>query len=253
MVVCFTGTGNSRYVAQMIADKTGDQVIDAGEYIKGNHKAELASDRPWVFAAPTYAWRLPRIFVDFILHGNFGNNKEAYFVMTCGDAIGNAGKELKKLCAKKGFTYMGVFPSVMPENYVAMFDVPDKAVAASIIKASEDKLQAVIPFITKREPFPTAKISFSDWLKTAVANPMLYLFSVKADPFYVTDACVGCGKCAQNCPLNNITLVDGRPQWGKNCTHCMACICKCPAEAIEYGNHSKGKPRYQCPKYTKGD
>lgn len=83
MVVCFTGTGNSRYVAQMIADKTGDQVIDAGEYIKGNRKAELTSDRPWVFAAPTYAWRLPRIFVDFILHGNFGNNKEAYFVMTC--------------------------------------------------------------------------------------------------------------------------------------------------------------------------
>ena len=26
-------------------------------------------------------------------------------------------------------------------------------------------------------------------------------------------------------------------------------ICGCPKEAIEYGRKSKGKPRYQCPKY----
>ena len=32
--------------------------------------------------------------------------------------------------------------------------------------------------------------------------------------------------------------------WGSDCTHCMACICDCPAEAIEYGKKSVGKPRY---------
>jgi ferredoxin len=252
MIVYFTGTGNSRYIAQMIADKTGDQIVDAGECIKESRKSALTSDRPWVFAAPTYAWRLPRVFVDYLLRSSFAGSKEAYFVMTCGDDIGNAGKDIQKLCTKKSFTYMGVFPSLMPENYVAMFDVPDKEKAAKIIKAAEEKLQNAIPFITKREPFPTARIGFSDCLKTAVANPMLYRFVVKAAPFYTTDACVGCGKCAQHCPLNNITLIDGKPRWGKSCTHCMACICKCPTKAIEYGNRSKGKPRYQCPEYVKG-
>ena len=24
-----------------------------------------------------------------------------------------------------------------------------------------------------------------------------------------------------------------------DCTHCMACICGCPAECIEYGKHTK--------------
>ena len=43
---------------------------------------------------------------------------------------------------------------------------------------------------------------------------------------------------------NNITLQTGKPVWGQNCTHCMACICYCPAEAIEYGKKSLGKPRY---------
>ena len=57
-------------------------------------------------------------------------------------------------------------------------------------------------------------------------------------------ACIGCGKCVELCPLNNIHLENGKPVWGKNCTHCMACICYCPKEAIEYGKKSKGKPRY---------
>jgi NAD-dependent dihydropyrimidine dehydrogenase PreA subunit len=91
------------------------------------------------------------------------------------------------------------------------------------------------------------------WIKTAVVNPIFYQLVVKTGPFHATDTCTGCGKCEQYCPLNNIILVNGKPQWGENCTHCMACICKCPAEAIEYGTHSNGKPRYQCPEYMKGD
>lgn len=62
--------------------------------------------------------------------------------------------------------------------------------------------------------------------------------------FTVSDACIGCGKCVQLCPLNNIRLDKDKPVWGSNCTHCMACICYCPKEAIEYGKRSVGKPRY---------
>lgn len=40
------------------------------------------------------------------------------------------------------------------------------------------------------------------------------------------------------------SLQNGKPVWGQDCTHCMACICYCPAEAIEYGKMSLGKPRY---------
>ena len=79
---------------------------------------------------------------------------------------------------------------------------------------------------------------------TAPVNPVFYRFFVKADAFRAADACTGCGRCVELCPLNNVHLKNGRPVWGKNCTHCMACICYCPKEAIEYGEKSKGKPRY---------
>ena len=45
--------------------------------------------------------------------------------------------------------------------------------------------------------------------------------------------------------MNNVTIKDGKPVWGRNCTHCMACICYCPKDsAIEYGKKSVGQPRY---------
>ncbi|MBS5951111.1 MAG: EFR1 family ferrodoxin, partial [Clostridium sp.] len=53
-----------------------------------------------------------------------------------------------------------------------------------------------------------------------------------------------CGKCVKLCPLNNIELVKGKPKWGEKCTHCMACISRCPKEAIEYKNKTKGRNRY---------
>ena len=64
--------------------------------------------------------------------------------------------------------------------------------------------------------------------------------------YVISDDCISCGKCANVCPLHNIQLSNGKPVWGNQCTHCMACISRCPKEAIEYGKHSKGLPRYTC-------
>lgn len=54
MIVYYTGTGNSRYVAQRFAAALGDDLITANEYIKNDTPAGLHSDRPWVFVSPTY-------------------------------------------------------------------------------------------------------------------------------------------------------------------------------------------------------
>ena len=63
------------------------------------------------------------------------------------------------------------------------------------------------------------------------------------------DICIGCGKCEKLCPLNNIKIVDKKPVWGNECSHCMACIGYCPVEAIEYGTVSQQKEPYRFGKY----
>lgn len=73
---------------------------------------------------------------------------------------------------------------------------------------------------------------------SSAVNPIFYPLFVKAKPFAAGNACISCGKCEKLCPMNNITLPNGRPVWGDNCTQCMACICYCPTEAIEYGKRA---------------
>jgi len=251
MIIYFSGTGNSKYCAQMLADKLEDELLDSFEFIKNGISAELISSKPWVFVSPTYCWQLPHIFEDFIRSARFEGCKEAYFVMTCGSDIGNAGEKIKKLCREVGLEFQGVLPVVMPENYIAMFEVPQPDIAKRIVLVAKRSLLKAIRKIRNGERFPEQKVHLLDKLKSGPLNPIFYKIFVKAKPFYTTDACVGCGKCSNVCVLNNISIKDGKPEWGDSCTHCMACICGCPTEAIEYGKKSLGKPRYICVEYEK--
>ena len=102
----------------------------------------------------------------------------------------------------------------------------------------------IITRIQAGQAFAATRNSLYDRFMSGPVNPIFYRFFVKANAFRADDACISCGQCVKRCPMNNILLKEGKPVWGKECTHCMACICYCPAEAIEYGKKSVGKPRY---------
>lgn len=67
MILYFSGTGNSRYVARKIAQELNDELISLNQLIKEEKTDELISaDKPFIFVCPTYAWRLPIVVTDFI-------------------------------------------------------------------------------------------------------------------------------------------------------------------------------------------
>jgi ferredoxin len=47
------------------------------------------------------------------------------------------------------------------------------------------------------------------------------------------ELCTGCGACVDACPLEAITLRDGKAQIDPDiCVDCGVCVDECPAEAI---------------------
>jgi len=250
MIVFYTGTGNSRYVAQGIAKHIGDSLHDAAGDMRNSAFPELNSDRPWVFVSPTYAWRLPKIMGDWMGKSRFTGSKKAYFVLTCGSEIGNAEKYLREDCEKLGLEFCGVQEVVMPENYVAMFGVPDEVKSEQIRKAAEPAIESAARAVQEGKEIPSKKVNFADRIKSGPVNKKFYKYAVKSDAFTVSDKCTGCGRCEKGCPVHGIEMKNGKPVWTGACTHCMACISYCPTEAIEYGNKSEGKPRYKCPDYV---
>ena len=250
MIVYFSGTGNSRYVAEILSEVLGDETMDAGALLCRNETALLSSVRPWIFVCPVYGWRMPRIFSAWIEKGEFSGATDAYFLLTCGSDMGDAGKYLKKLCEKKGFAFCGVQDVVMPENYIAMFKAPGKRLAAKIRKEAVPVVKKAAAQILAGEKLAAKKVDLGGRLKSSVVNPAFYALCVKSKAFYVKENCIGCGKCAKNCPVSGIEMRDGKPHWTGACTHCMACICLCGENAIEYGKKSEKKVRYRCPSYS---
>lgn len=244
MIVYYTGTGNSRYVAQRFAAALGDDLIIANEYIKNDTSADLHSDRPWVFVSPTYGWQIPHIFADFLRRGRFTGSKKTYFVMTCGSEIGNAGSYIEKWCRSKGFVFKGCAEVVMPENYIVMFKAPSPKDEAEIIVRANGTIDSIAADIKSGKSFAKPPVKLADRVSSGIVNRAFYPMFVKAKKFRAGNACIGCGKCAALCPTKNIRIDGGRPVWGDSCTHCMACICRCPTQAIEYGRHTVGLRRY---------
>lgn len=248
MILYFSGTGNSEYVANRIASELQEECFNLFDRIRNNNFSGLSSERPWIIVCPTYAWRIPRILQNYLEKTSLSGNQNVYFVMTCGGSIGNAGKYLKQFCASKKMNYCGCFPILMPENYIAMFPTPKTEEALSIIEAAESKIDHAAALIKDSTAFPEPSLSIADKLSSGFVNEIFYPLFVHAKKFHVTDSCISCGKCMAVCPLGNIRFPDGKPVWGKNCTHCMACISRCPKECIEYGKKSQNMPRYTFPK-----
>ena len=247
MVIYFSGTGNSRFVASKIAEATGDRLVNAAKYTRDGSSERFAEPGVYVFVSPIYVSAPPRAFMDFIRRSSFPSDCRAYFVMTCAGGMGGAPGYCKKLAAEKGFTYMGTVEVEMPQNYIAMFKTGTPGQNREKIAAALPLIEQIAGWIKDCRELPDPGMKSWELVSTQMVIAPYYKYFMSAKLFRVTDKCIGCGRCAASCPLANITMKDKRPVWGSSCTHCMACINLCPTEAVEYGKGTASKLRYHGP------
>ena len=165
-------------------------------------------------------------------------------VINYGDSCGNAYKYIKEDVVKSGLNFKGLYGLKMPENYIMLFDLDRDDVNRKIIADSRKKIGSIAKDIKNNENFPKKNIGLVGKFQSAVINSIFFKFIVKDKKFYANDKCVICGICKRVCVLNNISYQNGKPIWNGKCTHCSACISKCPVAAIEYGKKTQGKDRY---------
>ena len=78
--------------------------------------------------------------------------------------------------------------------------------------------QTAIASIKVGQEFSAPRNNMYDHIMSELVNPIFYQLIVKADSFYASEICIGCGQCVLKCPLNNVQLRNGKPVWGKKCT-----------------------------------
>nr|WP_072537590.1 EFR1 family ferrodoxin [Anaerococcus mediterraneensis] len=244
MILYFSATGNSEYLAKSLANELGDEIVDLFSYIKEGRSGFFVSDCPFVFVCPTYSWRVPLFLSKYLLTCGFKGSRDFYVVMDYGDSFGNAYAYIKKDINKLGLNFKGLYGVKMPENYIMLFDLDSPETNKKIIADAKIDISNIAKYIRNKEEFKKRKVGIVGKFQSGVINPIFFSFITKDKKFYATDKCISCGLCDKVCVLNNISYEDGRPIWKGTCTHCSACISKCPVGAIEYGKKTQGKDRY---------
>ena len=250
MVLYFSGTGNSQFVAERIAFATGDKAVDIKNYMKGTEKPDFKEGGVYVFVAPTYVAATARAMTDFIYETKFPKGIKAYYVLTCKASMGVSPEVSRRLSGRKGFKFMGAAEVKMPQNYLVYFTTEEKEANREVIEEAIPEIDKIAETIKAGEKFQNPKPKFMEYPFIIFTADLYYEFFMKTKKFCVSENCISCQKCVNLCPYNNIKLVDGKPVWGDKCTHCMACINMCPTEAINFGKGTIDKPRYKGPYET---
>ena len=75
MILYFSGTGNSKYVASRIKDATDDEIFSIEDCIKvNNYKFSLDEGESLGIICPTYFFGVPVIVEDFLKRVRFTRN-----------------------------------------------------------------------------------------------------------------------------------------------------------------------------------
>ena len=255
MVLYFSATGNTRFIAEELASKLDDESLDLLNRIRQKDYSPIRSEKPFVICVPVYVCEMPSFINELIRNTPFEGNRDIYYVFTSGGYSGICSFLAKRMARKKGLNYMGSADFKMPRNYIANDTYPE--LSEEEINRRIDVSYKLIPEIADliSSGQKLLKRSKHVWLFELIITlpftPVWTRIRQRVKKFRATDKCIGCRKCARLCPLNVIRPDEnGRPVWdAKMCAHCMSCIQNCPVEAIEYGDITPSKKRYTFDRY----
>ena len=218
MILYFSATGNTGFIAEELANRLDDSTVNLLKRIREKDYSPITSEKPFVICVPVYVCEIPPFVCELIRKTPFEGNKNIYFIFTSGGYSGICSTMAKRLARQKGLNYMGSADFKMPRNYIANNTYPE---------LTEDEIRRRIDVSYKLIP------EISDLIRNG------------------QKLVIGCRKCANLCPVRVISPdADGKPVWdAKMCAHCMSCIQNCPVEAIDYGDITPSKKRYTFGRY----
>ncbi|OPX60074.1 MAG: NADH-plastoquinone oxidoreductase subunit [Methanobacterium sp. PtaB.Bin024] len=258
----FSGTGNSLTVARDIANKIDGTLIPIASVVDKGPIRTDADAIGIVFPVHFSAINgIPNLVQRFVENMEM-NSKYIFAVCTCGGFSAATIENLGKIIESKGGKLSAGFTVQMPSN----IDAVSADEQQKLFDEWDNKLEFIHKYVKARDEgeFETMGLP----LKIAL-TPIFFYYKNKTfkffkkisespdsdfkqwvwlsdKRFFTDDNCEGCGTCSQVCPVHNIKIIEGRPEWQHHCEICFACLNWCPNGAI-HGEWISEEVRYHHP------
>lgn len=233
--VYFSGTGNTKYCLQAFVNEIDGTAqsysIEDKEALNAIQKHELI-----ILAYPVYYSNLPKIVRDFIVSNHEVFTGKSIFIIATmglfsGDGAGCAARLLSKYDAKIIGGLHVKMPDCIGDEKVLKKSLKQNKL---IVKAAQVKIKDAAQKF-KNDSLTQEGIGVLYHLAGLFGQRLWFYNKTKnySDKLKINvNQCVGCGKCAQLCPLDNIKIADGKALAGGKCTMCYRCVSNCPKQAI---------------------
>lgn len=201
-VAFYSNTGESRAVAQFFAKSLNYPLLNIEEVCPESYNN-------LVLIFPVHSQNLPHIVKRFLNNAKIENLTA---IATYGKMCpGNVLQEIQK---KYGF------------SIIAVAYIPTKHSYTGGESFSEwESLTPIIDKVNNPSPIKLPKLYKNPF--ASLLPDLRSRFNVK---IYKTQACNGCGVCADNCPFNAISegVTNGK------CIRCLKCVSSCPNQALKF-------------------
>jgi len=233
LMLYFSGTGNSKYIAKLFCRNMNAQCHSIEENI--NFVQLIFSHEKIGFCYPIYGSRVPRIMREFVCR-YIECLKDKKIVIFCTQLIfsGDGARVFTDMFSRDYVKVIYAEHFYMPNNVNNLFFLPienDKIINKKLENA-ERKMKIVCDNINNRKIIKRGFNIFSRFLGLFQGIFMPMLERKALDNVMVYDKCTLCGLCVSICPMCNFKKLNGKIVTKGNCTMCYRCINKCPENAI---------------------
>jgi len=203
---------------------------------------------------PVYMLGAPLIVTNFIKKLKVSKNTYTFVIANHGAKPGPGGTvlQIKNLMKAQGIELGSIFTIEMINNYTPLFGMVEDEKQWEVFNDAKEKIDTIVDTVKNKSAHKPDNIFRNIIQSMFVAlNKIFVPISLKEDnKFWTDDNCSGCGLCEKLCPMDNITLTEGKPEWHNNCQQCVSCFNLCPQQAIQLGKKSQDSGRYKNPKIT---
>jgi ferredoxin len=245
IIYYFSGTGNSLEAARQISDGLGKiKMMSMASPVPTAPVGGKGAVIGFVF--PSYYGDLPRIVRRFVEGMTILPDTYCFAIVTMGLVGSGSITALSSLLSQKQILLNYGKGIVMCKNYILKYNPDGEARIQKMLKKSKSTFENIVKDVMERKQNGVRHLRFGE--------SKLYKNIEHLDEhFFADEHCKNCGLCEKICPVQNICMVNGKPEWQHHCEHCVACIHWCPTKAIQYGNLTQERRQYHHPKVSASD
>lgn len=246
--IYLSGTGNTKHCIEKLThllDRSARTIpLECGDVVD-----EIKNNNTIILGYPTQYSNAPYMVRDFInRNSSLWNGKKLFCVATMALFSGDGAGCTARLLKKHGAMILGGLHIKMPDSICDIKLLKKTIEENKAIVISADKKIEFVAQQIKQGKYPKDGLSFVSHVIGLLGQRLWFYGKTTGfmDKLKISEKCVGCGLCASLCPMNNISILNGKAVADKKCTMCYRCISHCPKEAITLlGDEVKEQCQYE--------